>query len=120
MRAGDLGVAMSKDDIRQVGLITYVLYGIAAVFPPAAIAGVIYAYIKRDDVAGSFAESHMTWLIRTFWLTLAFGVVGMVLALVLVGFLVLFAVGVWYIFRVVKGFVLFYEATAIRDAQAMF
>ena len=111
---------MSKEDIQQVGLITYILYGIGAVLPPAAIAGVIYAYFKRDEVGGSFAESHMTWLIRTFWLTLVFGLVGVVLAIVLVGFLILFAVGVWYIFRVVKGFVIFYEDKAIPDPEAMF
>ncbi len=111
---------MSKDDIQQIGLITYILYGVAAVVPPAAIAGVIYAHVKREEVAGSFAESHMVWLIRTFWLTLVFGVIGCVLALVLVGFLILFAVGVWYIFRVVKGFVMFYEAKAIADPEALF
>jgi uncharacterized membrane protein len=31
------------------------------------IAGVVLAYIKRSDVAGSFLESHYGWLIRTFW-----------------------------------------------------
>ena len=110
---------MNKDDIQQIGLITYILYGIAAVVPPAAIAGVIYAHVKREEVAGSFAESHMTWLIRTFWLTLVFSLVGLVLAIFLVGFLILFAVGVWYIFRVVKGFVVFYEGNPMPDPEGL-
>lgn len=111
---------MARDDVQQIGLIAYLLYGVAAVFPPAAVAGVIYAHVKRDEVAGSFAESHMTWLIRTFWMTVLFGVIGYVLALVLVGFLILFVVGVWYIFRVVKGFVAFYENQPIANPQGLF
>ncbi len=111
---------MSKDDIQQIGLISYILYGVAAVLPPVAIAGVIYAHTKREEVAGSFAESHMTWLIRTFWLTIVFSLVGFVLALFLIGFLILFVVGVWYVFRVVKGFVVFYEGKPIADPEALF
>ncbi len=110
---------MSKDDIQQIGLITYILYGIAAVLPPAAIAGVIYAHVKREEVADSFAESHLTWLIRTFWLTILFSLIGLVLALFLIGFLILFAVGVWYIYRVVKGFVVFYEGEPMAAPEAL-
>lgn len=109
---------MNDDDIRQVGMISYLLYAIAAVFPPAALAGVIYVYLKRDEVAGSYVEGHMTWLIRTFWLTVIWGVIGGVLTLLLIGFVILFAVGVWYIFRVVKGFVTFYEDRALPDPES--
>ena len=111
---------MDKETTRQVGLMAYILYGVGAVFPPAAIAGVIFAYYKRDDVAGTFASSHMTWLIRTFWLTVVLGIVGYILALVLIGFLVLFVVGVWYIFRVVKGFIILADGKPIRDPEALF
>lgn len=110
---------MDNDRIRQTGLIAYILYGAAAVFPPTAIAGVIYAHYKREEVAGSYIESHMTWLIRTFWLTVVFGLIGYVLALVLIGFVILFAVGVWYIFRVVKGFVAFHDGKPVRNPQSL-
>ena len=110
---------MDKETARQVGLMAYILYGVGAIFPPAAIAGVIFAYYKRDDVAGSFVASHLTWLIRTFWLTVVFGIAGYILALVLIGFLVLFVVGVWYIFRVVKGFVTLTDGKPIRSPEAM-
>jgi uncharacterized membrane protein len=67
------------------------------------IIGVIIAYVKRDDVRGTWLESHFRWQIATFWWGLLFGVIGLVLALALVGFVVLFAVWVWAIYRVVKG-----------------
>lgn len=111
---------MTKETARQVGLMAYILYGVGAIFPPAAIAGVIFAYYKRNDVAGTFASSHMTWLIRTFWLTVILGIVGYVLALILIGFLILFAVAVWYIYRVVKGFVVLADNKAIQSPDAMF
>jgi len=111
---------MDKETARQVGLTAYILYAASALIAPVAIAGVGYAHFKREDVAGSFVESHLTWLIRTFWLTVVFGLIGCVLALVAIGFVILFVVGVWYIFRIVKGFVVFTDGQPMADPQALF
>lgn len=95
------------DDIirktKNVALVVYVLYALSFLYGITAIAGVVIAYIKRDDVRGTWLESHFAWQIRTFWWGLAWTVVGVVLALVAVGFLILFAVWIWAIYRVVKG-----------------
>lgn len=111
---------MKRDQMDQVGLMAYILFGVAAVFAPSAVAGLIYAYVKRPEVAGTFVESHMTWLIRTFWWTVILSVIGGILAILLIGFVILFAVGVWYIFRVVKGFMIFYEQRPIADPESLF
>lgn len=111
---------MDKENTRQVGLTAYILFGAAAILPPVAIAGAFYAHYQRDDADGSYVESHLTWLIRTFWLTVLFGVIGFVLALLAIGFLILFAVGVWYIFRIVKGFVVFLDGQPIADPRSLF
>src|SRR5215472_12155645 len=72
------------------GLLAYALFGTAAVvallshgFPFAAplmgiigIAGLIVAYVKRDDAQGTWVASHLRWLIRTFWFSLLWGVIG--------------------------------------------
>ena len=54
------------------------------------IAGVIVAYVKRDDARGSWVESHLRWLIRTFWFSLLWAVIGwvvlLVLGLILIGY----------------------------------
>lgn len=88
---------------KNVALVVYVLYALSFLYGITAIAGVVIAYIKRDDVRGTWLESHFAWQIRTFWWGLAWTVVGVVLALVAVGFLILFAVWIWAIYRVVKG-----------------
>jgi uncharacterized membrane protein len=88
---------------KNVALVVYVLYALSFLWGVTAIAGVIIAYIKRDDVRGTWIESHFDWQIRTFWWGLAWTVAGIVLALVGVGFLILLAVWIWAVYRVVKG-----------------
>lgn len=114
---------MDRDDIQQIGMITYILYGVAVVIPPVALAGVIYAYAKRDEVSGSFVESHLTWLIRTFWLYLAVWAVGIALVLTIIGLLVawlVFGVAViLYVFRIVKGFVVFNDGQPLPDPETI-
>jgi uncharacterized membrane protein len=46
-------------------------------FWPAFI-GIVLDYVKRGDVQETILESHYTWLIRTFWLSLLWG--GLILA----------------------------------------
>jgi uncharacterized membrane protein len=52
---------------------------------------------------GSIAESHFRWQIRTFWFSLLWGILGAILAYVLVGFGILFINYIWVIYRIVKG-----------------
>jgi len=47
--------------------ISYGLYAFGLLTFWPAIAGVLLAYIRRGDAAGTFLESHYSWLIRTFW-----------------------------------------------------
>ena len=58
--------------------------------------GVVLAHIWAGDARGTWAESHYTYLIRTFWFGLLGTVVGALLTIILVGFLVLMFVAVWF------------------------
>jgi uncharacterized membrane protein len=64
---------------------------------------VVIGYVKRDEAAGSWLESHFRWQIRTFWWGLLWGLIGAVLLLVLIGYLVWVAAAIWVIYRIVKG-----------------
>lgn len=89
---------------RQYMYITYAMFALAPIVGGAtALIGVILAYIKRDDMAGTVYYDHMRFLIKTFWVTLIAGFIGAVLIFVLIGFLVLGLLTVWYIVRVVVG-----------------
>ena len=67
------------------------------------IVALVINYVKKDDVAGTWLESHFRWQIRTFWWGLAWGLLGCLLIIVVVGFFILFADAVWIIYRIVKG-----------------
>lgn len=80
-----------------------------------SLVGLIIAYLKRGEVAGTIYESHFTSAIRTFWISLAAGLVGFILLFVLIGFLVLIAVGIWCIFRAVRGLIRAIDGKPIED-----
>ena len=93
----------------------------AFLFGWPSIIAVIINYVKRDEARGTWLESHFTWQIRTFWFALAWalgiGAVGLVLAIVLVGFAIwivgFFALGLWAIYRIARGWM------ALRDRRAV-
>lgn len=100
----DATVASEKEkSAKTLTAIIYALYAASFFVGITAIAAIVMNYIKKDDVAGTFLESHFRWQIRTFWFGLLWGVIGAILALVLVGWLVIIADGVWIIYRIVKG-----------------
>jgi uncharacterized membrane protein len=92
------------------------------VFSLPSIIAVIMNYAKRSQVRGTWLESHFSWQISTFWFAvlwaLVIGGISAVLMLVLVGFVTWYigfiALGVWIIYRVVRGW------TALRDHRAMY
>src|SRR5690606_28487294 len=83
----------------------------AFIFGWPSIIAVIINYVKRGDARGTWLESHFTWQIRTFWFSVLWAamifLVGLVLAIVVIGFAIwivgLFALGVWAIYRIAKG-----------------
>jgi uncharacterized membrane protein len=78
-----------------------------------SIIAVIINYVKRPAARGTWLESHFTWQIQTFWFALLWAavvvLVGAVLAIVLVGIAIwifgLFALGIWAIYRIVRGWI---------------
>ena len=86
---------------------------------PSLIA-VILNYVKRADVRGTWLESHFRWQIRTFWygllwvsLCLFFVVVTFGVG-ILVAWLPLVIVSLWFIYRVVRGWL------ALRNQRPMY
>ena len=98
--------ARSTEELQGLKTVTTVVYALQALsflWGITAIVGVIINYVKREDARGTVYESHFDWQIRTFWWGLAWFVVGVVLAILVVGVLVLFVAWIWMIYRVVKG-----------------
>jgi uncharacterized membrane protein len=67
-----------QSGLRTAAMICYVLYLVAFITGLTAIIGVIIAYIKKPDAAGTVWESHFKSLILVFWAMIAVLVLGLV------------------------------------------
>lgn len=83
--------------------VIYALYAASYFVGVTAIVAIVINYVKKEDVAGTFLESHFRWQIRTFWFGLLWGVLGWITFMLIIGWFVLIADGVWIIYRIVKG-----------------
>ena len=81
----------------------YALYAASLLVGITALVAIVLNYIKKDDVAVTLYESHFRWQIRTFWYSLLWGFIGCILIIVLVGFAILLADLIWFIYRIAKG-----------------
>lgn len=99
-------VALSDDRLQSLKHVTTAVYALQTASFLVGITflvALIINYVKREDVQGTFLESHFTWQIRTFWYALLWGIVGFVTLFIVVGNGVLLANTVWVIYRIVKG-----------------
>ena len=91
--------------LKQLAQVVYALQAASFLVGLSLIAGIIVNYVKREDVAGTLYESHFNWQIRTFWWSLLWGVVGAILCVIVIGFAVLAADAIWFLYRVIKGWI---------------
>ncbi len=111
-------------------LIVYALLGISAIAtivssgllsPPLlsiiAVIGVIVAYVKTSDAQGTWVASHLRWLIRTFWWSLLWMVLGAILFVLIIGIpfalLLWAATSIWVAYRVVRGYLWFKDSQPV-------
>lgn len=100
---------------KNLALVGYALQALGLVTGVAAIAGLILNYLKRSEVQGSYIASHFTWQIKTFWFSLLGLFIGAVLAIIGIGVLIMFATGIWYIYRIVKGWLALNESKELPN-----
>ena len=86
----------------NVPQLVYLLYLLGFVIHPAALVGLVLAFVNRDG-ASPLECSHYDFQISTFWRGLIMAVVGVVTVFVVVGWLVLLFWAVWTIVRCIKG-----------------
>ena len=97
--------------------VIYILYLASLVVGVTMIVGVVLAYINRGKTGG-FVESHYTFLIRTFWIGLLYGLISVVLFFVFIGVLLMFVVLVWFIARCVLGLQALQRGEAVKKPES--
>jgi uncharacterized membrane protein len=104
---------VDEKHLSTVATVVYALQAAGFFVGITWLVAVIVDYVKKDDAAGTWLESHYRWQIRTFWWGLLWGVIGGVLSLIVIGFLVLAADAIWIIYRIVKGWLRLSERRAV-------
>jgi uncharacterized membrane protein len=122
---------------RSLLVLTHVIYGLHATSLITGIIGVatvvgafltgwpsiiavIINYVKRSEARGTWLESHFRWQIRTFWFGLLWVALCMLFVVATLGIGMLVAwmplglVGLWFIYRVVRGWL------ALVDRRPMY
>lgn len=131
-------VIIQDDELNSSTRMLHIIYGLHALglglgaFGAATVLGsflfgwpsiiaVVLSYIERSKVENTWLSSHIDWVIRTFWIALAWSAAVLLLSLplmlVLVGFATLpvgmFLLGVWAIYRIARGWL------RLKDGQPM-
>lgn len=118
---GATGAAASGEDtqasLRRLAGLVYGLQAASMLVGVTLFAGVIVNYLRREQAAGTWLESHFTWQIRTFWWSLAWGVLGIATAIVVVGIFILIGSGVWFVYRIVRGWIELNEGRPMYAAR---
>ncbi len=117
----------NEKDVSSSITVTHVMYGLHALAPftmwTLAIVAMIIGLVKRDDVRGTWLDSHYEYLSRTFWWGILWAILAWAtfwilgLATLGIGMIVLWvlplAVLVWYLYRVIKGWLKLNEKRAV-------
>ena len=94
----------ATDRLKTLTTLVYALQAAGFLLPPVVwIVAVIINYVRKEEVAGTWLESHFRWQIRTFWFGLLWAVLGAMLFVLIVGWFILAADAIWIIYRIVKG-----------------
>ena len=113
-----------ESSLRTVGHISYALHAVvavAAVLPGTQasvlllVAAFVLDLVKRGDAAGSWQESHFRWRIRSvIFATILYVVtIPLWLLLVLPGWIAWAVISIWFLYRVVRGWL------ALNDRRPM-
>jgi uncharacterized membrane protein len=103
-----------EKSLKTLTMVVYLLQAAGFFVGLTWIVAVIINYVKKEEVAGSWLESHFRWQVRTFWFGLLWGVLGTLLLVVFgLGYLVWLAAGIWVIYRIVKGWLYLNDGKAL-------
>lgn len=117
-----------SDSNKTTAIGVWACYLASVIVGITAIIGVIIAYVKKEDVAGTVFDSHLVYARRTFWIGLIGGLAVVIVAVVLtltvvltpVAWLLLLGFAVWWLYRGVKGLMKALDSKPIDNPLSYF
>tara|TARA_R110000765_G_scaffold252503_1_gene353759 strand:- start:1058 stop:1420 length:363 start_codon:yes stop_codon:yes gene_type:complete len=89
---------VSGFDFNKASIVS-LLYIAGFVIGITGIVGFILALVWKDEIAGTWEESHMQFHIRTFIVGLVVGFIGVILSFIIIGIPILLALFIWILVR---------------------
>ena len=83
--------------------LVYILYLVGSIIPIVGLVGFIIALVNKGKGTSPLADTHYEWMIRSYWMYWAAAAVGIVLLLLVVGYLLLLAAWVVWLVRTIMG-----------------
>ncbi len=112
--------AVPTDSAIQITHITYALFALGLLSAGLiAVAGLVVAYIKRDDMSGTYLRAHYDWLIRTFWWSMLWAGLTWLFVILTIGIGIVVAwipwgiVWIWCAYRIIKGWLRLSEKRSV-------
>jgi len=85
-------------DLNKATIVSF-LYIAGFVVGITGLVGFILALVWKDEVAGTWEESHLQFHIMTFVIGFVVGIIGTILSFVLIGIPILIALAAWVLIR---------------------
>jgi uncharacterized membrane protein len=120
----DAAALQRLQSLNTIGTISYVLHLVVAVGavvpggqfgPMLLIAALVLDLVKRSDAVGTWHASHFRWRIRTVLIAAALYLLTAPLWVLLLapGWIAWTCISIWFLYRVVKGFVAMHKGRAM-------
>lgn len=95
----------------------YACFAASFFIPPAIIVGIIFCYLKRDESDPAWIRTHFDWLIKTFWWTMAGMLVGLIATMIFLGWVIMMATAIWFLYRVIKGWLALSDGMSVGPVR---
>lgn len=105
-------------DFNQPTIIS-VLYLASFLTGITGLVGIVLAHVWQGENQDTWAASHFSYLIRTFWIGFAASIVAGLLSIVLIGFLLLPLIAVWVGVRSVMSLIKAQKQEPMPDPQTL-
>ena len=105
-------------DFNQPTIIS-LLYLASFVTGITGLVGIVLAHVWQGENQDSWAASHFSYLIRTFWIGFAASIVAGLLSIVLIGFLLLPLIFIWVGVRSVMSLIKAQKQEPMPDPQTL-
>ena len=96
----------SEESLRGTAILCYALYLVGwPTLHITTLVALVLADVQRDDARGTLWETHFRNLIGIFWTALLVGLIAIPLCVVVIGIPILIGLGIWVLYRTIKGLV---------------